>query len=110
MSPTFKQKFKESWPQIKLGLIEFLKGKFVTMALAKLLSTAAMGGFRAWLIKFLVENLFEQVVEPIMKAGFIKLGYIYNRIEGNVLVSKIEKAKEENNETDYNAGVDDIFN
>lgn len=92
-----------------MGLLNFLKSKFVSMSIAKIIGSAALGGFRIWLIKFLVENLYDQIAEPIVKAILIKGGYVYDRIEGNVLVKKIEKAKEENNETDYNAGIDDIL-
>ena len=90
--------------------IDLLKREAVKSALIKLLGSAALGGIRAWAIKFLVENMFEQVAEPIIRASFIKLGYMYNRAEGEILVKKLNRAKKENNEGNYDSAVDDIFN
>lgn len=89
--------------------IDLLKREAVKSALVKLLGSAALGGVRAWMIKFAVENLFEQVAEPIIRASFIKLGYLYNRVEGNILVKRINKAKEDNHEGNYDSAIDDIF-
>lgn len=90
--------------------IDLLKREAVKSALIKLLGSAALGGVRAWAIKFVVENMFEQVAEPIIRASFIKLGYMYNRVEGEILVKKLNKAKRENNEGNYDSAIDDIFN
>lgn len=96
--------------EILRRLIDLLKREAVKSALVKLLGSAALGGIRAWAIKFVVENMFEQVAEPIVRASFIKLGYLYNRVEGNILVKRINKAKEDNHEGNYDSAVDDIFN
>lgn len=90
--------------------IDLLKREAVKSALIKLLGSAALGGVRAWAIKFVVESMFEQVAEPIIRASFIKLGYMYNRVEGEILVKKLNKAKRENNEGNYDSAIDDIFN
>jgi len=90
--------------------IDMLKREAVKSALVKLLGSAALGGIRAWAIKFVVENMFEQIAEPIIRASFIKLGYMYNRVEGEILVKKLSRAKKENNEGDYDSAIDDIFN
>lgn len=78
---------------VKTHLINFMKGKAVTFALKKILGSAAMGGFKAWLIKYIVSELFEEIVEPMMKLGFRKVGYVYNVIEGKRTLEKIENAQ-----------------
>lgn len=96
--------------RILQAFIDLLKREAVKSALVKFVGSAALGGIRAWAIKFIVENLFEQVAEPIIRASFIKLGYAYNRVEGEILVKKLDRAKKENNEGDYDSAIDDIFN
>lgn len=110
MKPTFKEKLKEAWPKIQAFLIEQLKGKLVQAVLVKILGSAALGGFRTWLIKFAVEKMYEQIAEPIIKAGLIKVGYVYHRVEGNILVEKLKTSIEEHNEDDYNSTIGDILN
>jgi len=109
MSPAFKEKFKKAWPEIKLRLIEWLKGKAVSLAIKKILGTAAMGGFKVWLIKFVVENLFEEVAEPVAKAVLIKGEWLYHRVEAEVIVSKLERADREHDEQAHNDSIDDIL-
>lgn len=107
---SFKEKFKILWPEIKLRLINWLKGEAVKFALKKLLGSAMMGGFKAWLIKFIVETFFEEIAEPVTKAVLIKGEWAYHRVEGSVLVKKLETAIEDHNEDDYNSTIDDILN
>lgn len=68
-----------------------------------------MGGFRAWLIKYIVTELFEEIAEPLIKASFRRMGYLYDRAGGKIQVKKLNEAREDNNEDSYNSSVDDIF-
>lgn len=97
------------WPTLKPLIIEQLKGAVVKTALRTFLKTGAGIGFKAWLIKFLVEELFEDFVEPLIVAAFIFMGFTYHRQEGNIIVKKIDKAVQENNAQDYNDATDDVF-
>lgn len=95
---------------IKSSLVSFLENVSVKTALVKLLGSAAMGGFRAWLIKLIVENLFEQIAEPIIRAGITQLGYEYSVHEGKVLIKKLEEARHEGNQDSYDHAADDVLN
>lgn len=88
-------------------IIEQLKGAAVKAALVKLVKTSV--GFRAWIIKILVEELFEEVIEPAIKMSFRRLKYEYDRKEGEIIVKKIDEARQNGNQADYDSSVDDIF-
>lgn len=102
-------KYKLNLKAVKAAIIKYLKGAGIKLALKKILGSAIMGGFRAWLIKFVVTELFEEIGEPLIKAAFVKLGYYYDRIEGKIQVKRIEDAREANNEDDYINASNDVF-
>lgn len=89
-------------------IIEQLKGAAIKAALVHLVKTSV--GFRAWIVKFLVEELFEEVIEPAIKMSFRKMKYEYDRKEGEILVKKIQEARENENQTDYDSSIDDLLN
>lgn len=93
---------------IKAALINFLKGAAVKYALKKLLGSAVMGGFRAWLVKFIVEELFEYVAEPIIKLAVRKSLLVYDKGIGKIRIKRIEKAKEEGDESGYIDNISDV--
>lgn len=92
----------------KKALIDFLKGSAVKLALKKILGTAAMGGVKGWLIKLIVTELFEEIAEPVIKYLIRKGALAYDKAEGKIKIKKLERAKEANNESDYNSTIDDI--
>lgn len=102
-------KFKINWPAFKKAVIEHLKGAAVKAALKSLLGASYMIGFKAWLVKFIVTELFEEIGEPLIKAGFIRMGYYYDRVNGNIIVKRIHEAREDENEQEYNNAIDDLF-
>ena len=102
-------KLKLNWQTIKVALIEQLKGAAVKAALKKLLGSAVMGGPKAWVIKYVVTELFEEIGEPLIKAAFVKMGYLYDRVEGKIIVKKIQDAREDNDADAYDSATDDIF-
>lgn len=105
-----KNKLKLSLQIFKDWLIPFLKGAAVKAALKKLLGSAVMGGFKGWLIKFVVTELFEEIAEPLIKAGLNHVGYLYDKVDGNVKVKRIERARSEDDHDTYRATVNDGFN
>jgi hypothetical protein len=94
---------------VKNFVIEQLKGAAVKAALKAFLGTAAGVGFKAWLIKFVVTELYEEIGEPLIKAAFVQMGYYYDRTKGKITIKRIQEARESNNGQAYNTAVDDIF-
>ncbi len=90
----------------KKPLIDFLKGSAVKLALKKILGSAVAGGPLAWVISYVVTELFEEVAEPLILAGINRIGYTYDKIEGKVLIKNLNEAE---NEADYDSTIDDIL-
>ena len=90
-------------------LLAQLKGQAVKLALKKILGSAAAGGFKAWLISFVVKNLWDEFVEPLMNAALIEVKYIKDKIDGKITAEKIEKARRSGDATTYNDAVDSAF-
>jgi len=95
---------------LRSAVIAQLKGQAIKGALILLFKSAAMGGFRGWLVKTIVTNFFNEIGEPIIKAAFIQINYTYERIEGKILIKKLKEAVIENNQTAYDDTTDIIFN
>ena len=89
-------------------IIDFLKKKTVTLAIKKILGSVAMGGLKVWLIKYIFTHLFEEIAEPLLKLGFRKAGYLYDKVNGNIQVKKLKEAQENNDEDAYDDVVTDI--
>ena len=68
-----------------------------------------IGGFKVWIAKFIIEEIFEEIVEPIAKASITEAVYQYDVVDGKLIFTKIEKAKEDGNEEDYDDAVDDLY-
>lgn len=102
-------KFKLDWTAIKKSLIEQLKGAAVKAALKKLLGSAAAAGPKAWLIAFVGKELFKEVAEPALIYFLGLIGYGYYKIEGNVLIKRLNEARENNDADAYNDAADDVF-
>lgn len=88
-------------------VITQLKGEAVKRLSIIIFKSASLSGFRGWLIKTIVTNFSEEIAEPIIKASFIKLNYVYTKAEGKILIKKL---KDTNNENDYDTIIDDIYN
>lgn len=74
-------------------IVEHLKGKAVKLALKKILGSAMAGGFKAWLIKYIVTELFEEIAQPVINYGFRKFGYHVEVYQGKKLLKRIENAE-----------------
>ena len=96
---------KKAWDII----LDFLKGRAVKLALKKLLGSPYAVGFQAWLITFLIEELFEEVVEPLAKAALVEVGYLKDKVDGKLTADKIKKARKDGELEDYNSAVDSVF-
>lgn len=59
------------------------------------------GGFKAWVVKFVVTELFDTLVEPIVEYAIRKGHLFVDKQEGKIRLSKIERAKDENDADAY---------
>ena len=87
-----------NWIIFRDAIIKQLKGAAVKAVLKRFLIS---GGIKGWLISFIVEEAFEEIAEPILKAVGRKIGYVIDRVEGSIVINKIEEARDENNQDEY---------
>ncbi len=106
---TLKNKFNSSkfLDNLLDVIVEHLKGRVFKLALKKLVGTST--GVQAWLIKFATENLWDELVSPLISAALVEIKYTKHKIEGNITAEKIKKARESGNEDDYDRAVDAAF-
>lgn len=109
MKKWFEKFMTTMWPLLKPKLIEHLKGKAVKLALKTFLKSGAGVGFKAWLIKFIVEELIEEVAIPVINALQVEVVYIYNRETGKVMAKKLNQAREDGDAEAYDNAADDIM-
>lgn len=102
---------KVDWKRVRGVIYAVIKDDGIRALIKWAIKKTAVGaGFKAWVIKELTEYLYEEIGEPVVKAILAKGGYTYAKIEGSVIVKKIKEAKDENNQADYDNGMDDLFN
>jgi len=95
---------------LKTYLLQVLKNKFTETILKKVLGSAMkIAGFKGWLLNFIITQLWDHVAEPMAKFGIRKGLLFYDKTRGIILVKKIKKARADNDEDDFNSGVDGIF-
>lgn len=97
---------KSGWSSVKTFLIAQLKGEFVKFALKKVLGTAAMGGFKAWIVSFIAKELYDEIGEPVIKAVLRKGRYQYEVLNGKMKIYKLDRSPDDNS---YDDNVTDIF-
>lgn len=100
--------FKSVLNILKVQTIKFLKTSAVKFALKKILGSAVAGGFLGFIITYVVEELFEEVAEPLIKLAFRKLGYVYDRADGEVRIKKLHRANQDGREGDADRQLDNI--
>ena len=99
VSPEARKKLRD-WA------VEQLKGAFLKAALKAILGSAAAGGFKGWLVKFIATELFEEVGEPVARAVLIEAGYRLDRYDGKLAVKKLKEADDADS---YDDAADDIL-
>tara|TARA_R110002012_G_scaffold168596_1_gene332135 strand:- start:3505 stop:3819 length:315 start_codon:yes stop_codon:yes gene_type:complete len=90
-------------------VVAYLKGRAVKLALKKILGSAVAGGFKAWLIKFAVEELVDEVGIPVVNAGIVEVKFYFDKKNGEKVSIKIEKARESGSDEDYDNAVDELY-
>jgi hypothetical protein len=79
------------------------------IALKAYLNTQIGQGMLRKFVNWIAEKLFNEAAKPILEVLLIKVGYVLDVKEGQVLIERLKKAEESGNETDYNSTVDDIL-
>lgn len=102
-------KFNIDWQALKKTIFDQLKGAGVKLALKKLLGTAAMGGFKAWIVKFIAEELIEEIGIPVANWILQKGGQVIYRSQGKIFVKRIDDARENNDSEAYDDVIDDVL-
>lgn len=95
-----------------LGIIlPFLKERVVKLALKKILGAAfAVGGFKVWIMKFLIVECWDEIAEPLIRAAAAELQEEYDEFQGKRMAAKVKHLKKGGKLEDYNDAVDDIYN
>lgn len=88
-------------------ILEQLKGQAIELVLVKLIGTTV--GFKAWLIKFVLENFIDEIGEPVVKAGIVEVKYYFDKKDGTKVSIKIEKARNSGDQDSYDSAVDDLY-
>ncbi len=86
-----------------------MKGQALRLALKKILGSAVIGGPKAWIIKFIISELFDEIGEPLIRAGLNQIGYYYDKIDGNIQIKKLKDARGKNDADAYNRASDNIL-
>ena len=92
------KKFKDFlFPLLK----KLFKNVVIKTILFKFLGSAVSGGVLGWLIKNVVEYVFEDFVKPLLqyltRKGFLE----YDFVKGEMRATNVEKSEREGNEEDY---------
>ena len=103
-----KEANKNSW--VKQYLLDSLKNKFVQEALKKVFGKALKySSFQGWVVSFIAGEFWDLVGRPIVLWGIRKSLLAYDKNKGEIQVKKLEEARREDNQTDYDSATDDIF-
>lgn len=99
-----------AWQAIRPQLIAYLRGKFIKLALKKILGSSLVGGFKGWLVKYLATELYDEIGEPLIHYVFNEAEYQANIVNGKLIVKRLDEARTNGNASDYDSATDDIFN
>lgn len=92
--------------------LKFISGNLLNVLeefLKQWLGTVIGQRFLKFFIDFLVKRLFSQVVEPLMRVGVIRVGYMYDLHDAQNKIKKLEAAEASNNEELYIRTLNDIL-
>jgi hypothetical protein len=85
-----------TWPYLKNILINLLKQKAMKIVLAKIAGIALIpGGAQVWLASFVVEFLFDKLVEPILKELELEGRYQIDVVEGKKKVRLLHENRQD---------------
>lgn len=77
--------------EFKDALVKLLKKNVIKLALKKL---AIVGGIKAWLVSFVIEELVEEADEHLIEPAFRKVGYLGDYLDGAKVYKKVLNAED----------------
>lgn len=89
-------------------LYSFVETIFLTV-LKTYLNTFVGQAFLHRIINFTVDKLNHEIINPLMTIVLVRAGYSYDVSQGEVLISKLKQAEEDNDASTYDSTVDDIL-
>lgn len=97
---------------LNIGQTKFWEmGKLqLKLLIVKALKLGSFSGVQAFIINMVLEHFYDKIVEPVLKKSLRNVSYEYNKEEGIVLITKLEKAKVDKDEDSYNRTIDDVLN
>jgi hypothetical protein len=106
---TLKETFTKEriYKFLKERIYKFLQTEVVKYALKKVAGTILATSFGGWIIKFVVEELFEDLLIPAMNLALRKSKLKMRIHRGKIQVLALDKAKDEHDEDAYNILIDD---
>jgi len=81
------------------AILSVLKTKAVELALSKIVGATV--GFRAWVVKFAVKYLFDELAEPVIELAMRKGQLVIDKTSGKIIYLKTMKAKQDGKKDDY---------
>jgi len=75
----------------------------------KIFGKVSIGGLKSIFIKLIVKYLFKYIAKPISQEVIRQGHYQYDRLNGTILIKRMQKAKDEKNQGDYDKSIDDIL-
>ena len=90
-------------------LLVLLEQTLVRAMLLKFLGSAAAGGFKAWLIKKVVDELWDGWGQPIILYAIRKSKRIYNENKGEHLYVRLSRVRKNEDWKEYKETLDKIF-
>jgi len=94
---------------LKNIFLKYLKSEAFKVLALKLFGTATIGGIKAFIVKIIVKYGFKYIAKPIAEEVIRQGYYQYDRLNGTISIKKMQKAKDEKNQNDYDKSIDDIL-
>lgn len=95
------------WSTLRVQLMVYLKGKAIKLVLKQVLGTAAMGGFKVWLIKYFLDVMgLDESLHFLFNEGEYQL----DKVDGKLMVKKLDEARANDDQDAYDNARDDILN
>lgn len=106
-----KDKLKLAWEVVKSHLFDYLKKNVAKIAISKLIKSGLkITALKEWVISLIVDHLYDEIGEPVLKLILNRAEYMANKIDGKLIVTKIKEAQRENDQTSYDHSMDDLLN
>ncbi len=72
-------------------ILSFIEKRLIKWALKKL---CIVGGFKVWLITFIVGEIIEEADEHLIEPAFRKIGFVADKWDGQKIYKKVNNAQD----------------